>query len=87
MNPKVLLAVFNRPWLRQHPIQQTERSSKELDKMRDFLRQKEARRDKEVILAKADCFRQDHLPRGAAWVFQEDDFSSATRKFRAGSLG
>lgn len=52
MNLKVLLAVFDRSRLRQHPIQQTERSAKELDKMRDFLRQKEARRDKEVILAK-----------------------------------
>lgn len=57
MNLKVLLAVFNRPRLRQHPIQQTERSSKELDKMRDFLRQKEARRDKEVILAKDRLFQ------------------------------
>lgn len=47
---KILLALFSDSWVRQHPIWQTEWSSKELHKVRGFIGRRE--QNKEIIPGK-----------------------------------
>lgn len=65
-------------WIRESgsaPTQQIGRSSKELPKMAEFSMRKGAGCGS--FQQRADCFRQGHLPLGAAGLCQADRLTSA----------